>query len=239
MPRFYITPPLTGLITLEAEDAHHIRDVLRLSPGEAVTLCDGQGLQAQAELTQVNKAGVYAQAGEAVPMGTDPNIRLCAYPSLSKGERFTWMLQKLVELGISDIYPVLSERCISREMAGSKLDRFRRIVLEAAKQCGRSVLPTLHELQSFASVVKAPVLAGEAKLFCYEAATGSLRRALQASPLTTAHILTGPEGGYSEAEACLAADNGWAEVSLGRIILRCETAPLAAVSAVLYEAGAM
>jgi 16S rRNA (uracil1498-N3)-methyltransferase len=139
------------------------------------------------------------------------------------------MLQKAAELGASTITPVLSERCVANAISASKRERFMKILRSAAEQSGRGQIPELSCVSSFNKAVKdAPGL----RVFCYEEERAvSLRDALTAGEIS---VLTGPEGGYTPEEARLAIENGWQPVSLGRTVLRCETAPLMVLSAVNF-----
>ena len=146
-----------------------------------------------------------------------------------------WIIQKAVELGISEVVPVLTERCISRPDEKSmekKLLRWQKIAVEAAKQCGRSRIPTVCPLMSFSQAVQA-LGSMEKGLFLYEKGGLPLKKALCA-PAAQIGIFVG-EGGFSSEEAHLAQEVGATCTSLGNRILRCETAPLAALSAILYE----
>lgn len=147
-----------------------------------------------------------------------------------------WIIQKAVELGISEVVPVLTERCISRPDEKSmekKLLRWQKIAVEAAKQCGRSRIPTVCPLMSFSQAVQA-LGSMEKGLFLYEKGGLPLKKALCA-PAAQIGIFVGAEGGFSSEEAHLAQEVGATCTSLGNRILRCETAPLAALSAILYE----
>jgi 16S rRNA (uracil1498-N3)-methyltransferase len=195
--------------------------------GDGLILCDGNGLEARCTLT----ADRHAVVREIFSSRGELPAPIHLYPSLSKGERFEWMLQKAAELGASTITPVLSERCVVSSLSGGKRERMLKILRSAAEQSGRGRIPELLEVLPFPQAVKdAPGL----RIFCYEEErTVSLRKALSGE-LTKISALTGPEGGYTAEEAHLAAGNGWQPVSLGKTILRCETAPLMVLSAVRF-----
>ncbi len=241
-PRFYcVGDALSASVTIEGDDAHHIKNVLRLGTGDSIIVCDGKGREALCQITTLQKSYATAEVKTVAVSDVEPITQMHVYPSLSKGERFEWMLQKLTELGVRSITPVLSEYCVAKEPDSAKIQRWQRIILEAAKQCGRACLPELRQVVSFSDAI------GESKryegckaLFCYENERNSLRNALSgASQGKIVLVLSGPEGGYSDNEAIKAVQAGWESVSLGKIILRCETAPLAAVSAILFACGDM
>jgi 16S rRNA (uracil1498-N3)-methyltransferase len=195
--------------------------------GDCAVICDGNGLEARCTLT----ADCCAVVGETFPSGGELPSPVHLYPSLAKGERFEWMLQKAAELGASAITPVLSERCVSSEISQSKRVRYIKILRSAAEQSGRGKIPDLLEALPFKQAVES---AAGLRIFCYEEErTLSLRKALSGR-FTELSALTGPEGGYTPQEARLAAENGWKPVSLGNTVLRCETAPLMVLSAVKF-----
>lgn len=239
LPRFFLPgDPLIGNLVLEGEEARHARQVLRLMPGDRLLVCDGQGREALCRLTNLSREALMASVESVTELAPEWPVKLCFYPSVSKGERFPWMLQKLCELGACEITPVYSDRCVVRDHTEQKSQRFRRILWEAAKQCGRAFLPVLHEPEPLDSLLCRPFEG--VTLFCHESATCSLSAALgEYGPFRQAHVFTGPEGGYSPAEAEQARVCGLECVSLGRLILRCETAPLTAAAALLYAGGYM
>ena len=160
--------------------------------------------------------------------------------ALPKGDKMDFIVQKAVELGAYAVVPYLSKNCVSRpERTEKKVERWRKIAAEAAKQCGRGVLPSVEGVIPFAQAV-ARAAAHETALFLYEneKQTG-LRAALADGLGETVALLVGPEGGFAPEEAEAAADAGLKSVSLGTRILRCETAPVAALAALLYAGGNM
>ena len=216
---------LFGTVALSGEDSRHIFGALRMREGDTLILCDGNGLEARCVLT----ADGHAAVKETFPSKGEFSRPVHIYPSVSKGERFEWMLQKATELGASTITPVLSQRCISTGISKGKRERCQKILRSAAEQSIRGRIPLLLDVLPFEQAVKeAPGL----RIFCYEdERTVSLREALSDGEIS---VMTGPEGGYTPEEARLAADNGWRSVSLGKTVLRCETAPLMVLSAVKF-----
>jgi 16S rRNA (uracil1498-N3)-methyltransferase len=218
---------LSGVIRLSAEDERHLFRSLRLREGDKVIIADGYGREALCALTAERSAAVlevYASKGE-------PLAPVHLYPSVAKGERFEWLLQKAAELGASSITPVLSRRCVAAAPPPAKLERYRKILRSAAEQSGRGTVPRLLEPVTFDGAAAA---ARGLRIFCYEnERTATLREALREGAAETS-VLTGPEGGYTPEEAALAEQNGWKSVSLGNTILRCETAPLMVLASIRF-----
>ena len=227
-PRFFLPgAPLAGLLTLCPEDEAHVTRVLRMKKGEKLTVCDGAGREAACEWTGGGASVLSVRDCEC-----EPACAVHLYPSLAKGERFEWMIQKAVELGAASVTPVYSGRCIARMPDQNRLVRWRRIAREAACQCGRGILSEIFPAIDFDAAARS---APGVKIFCYEeAAEGSLPRALGSGSVFS--VFTGPEGGYTPEESALAAAQGCVTVTLGRRILRCETAPLFVLAALEYEA---
>ena len=227
MPRFFVDQqPQDGVLTLTGENAHHAGRVLRLRVGEGVTLCDGAGMDFDCTVEAVEKEAVTCRVVSCHAADTEPKQSITLFMALPKGDKMEFIVQKAVELGVSRIVPYLSKNCVSRpDKTEKKVERWRKIAAEAAKQCGRGRLP---EAES------------ETALFFYEneKRTG-LRDALAGGVRDTVSLMVGPEGGFDPAEARAAVDAGLQSVSLGTRILRCETAPIAALAAVLYAGGNM
>lgn len=237
LPRFFLPDAiLEGTLTLDREDAHHALQVLRLSAGDRLLIRDGCGQEALCRLETISRDSLSASVESVTAVSGEPPVRLCFYPSVSKGDRFPWMLQKLCELGASEITPVFSERCVVRDWSEQKAQRFRRILLESAKQCGRGLLPQLREpddLQTLLSCQRDGLT-----LLCHETAHVSFSETIRgAGNIKQVSIFTGPEGGYSPAEADFARERGIPVVRMGLGILRCETAPIAAAAAFLAITG--
>lgn len=241
MPRFFISgQPENGLLILHGEDAHHAGRVLRLRPGEAVTLCDGAGTDYDCVIETVEKEAVACRVQCSHPAETEPRQRFTLCMALPKGDKMDFIVQKAVELGVHEIIPYVSKNCVSRpDKTEKKVDRWRRIALEAAKQCGRGCLPQVEAVVTVEQAVERAAQC-ETALFFYEneRETG-LHDALSGGVGETVSLMIGPEGGFAPEEVEMAAQAGLRSVSLGTRILRCETAPIAALAAVLYAGGNM
>ncbi|MDO4270850.1 MAG: 16S rRNA (uracil(1498)-N(3))-methyltransferase [Eubacteriales bacterium] len=241
MPRFFISEqPVNGVLTLTGENAHHAGRVLRLRPGEALTLCDGAGTDYDCAVESVEKDAVVCCVRGAHPADTEPEQRFILFMALPKGDKMELIVQKAVELGVAEIVPYLSKNCVSRpDKTDKKVERWRKIAVEAAGQCGRGRLPSVGAVVPVGQAIERAA-ACETALFFYEneKRTG-LRDALAGGVGRTVSLMIGPEGGFAPEEAAAAKEAGLTSVSLGTRILRCETAPIAALAAVLYAGGNM
>ncbi len=240
--RFFVTEDrICGeYIAMEPTDAQHISRVLRMHPGEEITVCCGNGQAYRCVLEQVGKTEVTAKILEQEDFNNEPTAFVTVYAGLSKGDRFDYLIQKCVECGVSHIVPFTSQHCVVR-LEGKdyekKQQRYARIALEASKQCQRSRVVTVGDIVTFDQAIKA---AGEDEcgLFLYEKEQQkSLSTILKDAVGSRYAVVTGPEGGFSEKEAQTAQTAGLSCVSIGPRILRCETAPVAAVCAIMYQTG--
>lgn len=240
MPRFFVTPETLQSKTalLEGEHANHIK-VLRMTPGECLTLCDGCGMEAECTIDSVAPGQILVSVGEVKASASEPTLRCSVYMGFPKADKFEHVIQKATELGAHEIIVFPCSRSISKPDAKSlakKLERWQKIALSAAEQCGRGYIPRVLALASFDEAVQRACKAEFSALFYENEHTLSLRRAVETKPFATAALMTGPEGGLTEAEVQAAHAAGMWVCSLGPRILRCETAPLCALSAVLYAA---
>ena len=230
-----------GRAVIRGQDAEHIR-VLRLRPGEDLVICDGRGTDYRCRLVSSGPEEAEAEVLEVVPCRGEPGVEVTVYAGLPKGERADFLIQKSVEAGASGVVFFNCERCIARPDGRSmekKLERFSRIAEAAAQQSGRGRIPRVEYEHSYVEMLGRAVKA-EARLFMYE--TGEDRVPMKstieaAGGFATASVVTGPEGGFTEAEAKMARVCGMTLCSMGERILRCETAPVIAVSAIMYATG--
>ncbi len=243
MPRFFV--PDSGFsgetVTIEGSDAHHISFALRMAAGETVTVCDMKGQTHICRLDMLDGETVKATVLESFPSENESPVRIHLFQAYPKADKLEFIIQKAVELGVAEITPFESERCIKRPKADKIAhiaERQNKIAAEAAKQCGRSLLPQVHTPIQFEDMLR------EAShyplcLFCYEGdGTRSLKEICASCPdLKEIALVVGSEGGFSAKEAEAAAAAGLAMTGLGKRILRCETAPIYALSALscLYE----
>ncbi len=241
MPRFFIDTPLAvGEEThIAGEDARHIAGALRMTVGEALTLCDGQGRDYACTLTAVERQQVTARVEEVSPSVAEPSLAVTLYMGLPKADKLEMIIQKAVELGVTAIVPVVTARSIARfdqKDGAKKVTRWRRIAAEAAGQSGRGMVPTVEQPLSFKQVL--PRLGAEKTLLCYEGGGAPIGELV--SPADTAlSLVIGPEGGFDPGEVAAVTAAGGRIATLGPRILRCETAPLAALAVLMERSGNM
>jgi len=257
MHHFFVTPSLltpsesSEIISLPKDLAHQIRDVLHLAPGEQLLLLDNTGYEVLATVTESNKSGVHVQLLERHKGKSESSVRIILCQGLLKSARFEWILEKGTELGVSVFAPILCRRSMAGlEDAGpAKIQRWQRILQEAAEQCGRSRLPELLPIRPLMHALNDIPPGALALMPWEEEHTRSFREALTTDLDTlqaeqslrslaasiTVVLFIGPEGGLMAEEVALAQRYGVQAVSLGPRILRAETAALAAVANVMYE----
>ena len=238
MVRFFVTPEeLAGeCLTLSAENAQHAR-VLRLKAGEQVLVCDGEGRECLCEITD-SAFGLHILERRAST--TEAAVRVSVYMAFPKADKLEHVIQKATELGAYEIVAFPSGRCVSRPDEKSlkkKLERWQKIAASAAEQSGRGRIPEVLVLPSYKAALERAAKADKALLFYENEQATTLRMALENGSYETISLLTGPEGGLEEKEVAQASEAGLQVCTLGKRILRCETAPLCALSAVMYDAG--
>jgi 16S rRNA (uracil1498-N3)-methyltransferase len=228
-----------GIIQLGAETAQHVRS-LRLRPSERFTVCDGDGTDYICRLGE-RGGELSAEIIEAFPSRGEPSVECTVYVALAKGDRLEYAVQKSVELGARRIALFPSARVVAGlGDISKKTARLQRIALEAAKQSFRGCVPDVTAAATFAEAVAEAALA-DLPIFFYECEEEQhLKQILESSgAFKSVSIMTGPEGGYTEDEANLAKSAGLSSATLGPRLLRCETAPLAALSAIMFHTGNM
>ncbi len=241
--RFFVThvEPDAKLIRLYEPDAAHIFKVLRMRPGEAITICDLDGMMYDCVLDTVTRECVTAKVAGCRHYSNEPTADVTVYASLSKGERFDFLVQKCVECGARHIVPVESDNCVVRIEPGErekKRVRYERIAIEASKQSHRSRAVTVGEIVPFAVALEQSRDRQFRILLHEKEGQLGINAAIGCAEKTAAFaVYTGPEGGFSPREAALAEEKGVRTVSLGPRILRCETAPVAALCSIMYHTG--
>lgn len=226
-------------VTLPQRLAHQLGRVLRLGRGDSILVLDNRGWQYQVELMELSETAVQGRVVARSPAPPEPCIGISLYQALLKADKFEMVLQKGTEVGISHFVPVKCRRSEAGvDVGSSKMERWRRILTEAAEQSSRGRLPTLAAPLAFAQACQA---AHDLKLIPWEQERDrGLRAALESygtQPPQSVAIFIGPEGGFAAEEVALAGSHGVLPVSLGRRVLRAETAGLVAASAVLYHWG--
>ena len=239
MPRFFVTKEMIGEsdIRLVGDDARHIARSLRMAVGDGVVVSDGEGVDYICTLERIRDEECLLSIGEVRRAVTESPVSVRLFMAYPKGDKLETVIQKAVELGADRIVPFESSRCIKRpkaEKLDKQLTRLSRIAEEAAKQCGRAKLPTVSAPLSYKEML-AEATGAELTLFCYEAEDGRTLKEALAGKFSSISIIVGSEGGFSPEEAEAARAAGAVSVSLGKRILRCETAPSYVLSAISYE----
>ncbi len=240
MPRFFV--PSDGFsdatVTIRGADAHHISFALRMATGECITVCDMKGKVHHCSLLRLDGETVTARILSSEDAENESPVYVHLFQAYPKSDKLEWIIQKAVELGACEITPFESERVIKRPKAdriAHITERNARIAEEAAKQCGRSVLPRVNAPIRFDEMLKEAMKA-DVCLFCYEGdGTQSIKEICAAhAEARRISLVVGSEGGFSFAEAESARAAGMRMTGLGKRILRCETAPLYALSALSF-----
>lgn len=227
----------TALIT--GEEAQHISRVLRMKKGDGVTLCDGEGIFYDAVLSDFSEKTVTADIISKHSAETEPKVQITIFQGVPKNPKLETIVQKATEMGVVRIVPMDTVRAVAKLDKSSKIDRLRKIAREAAKQSKRGIIPCVTDCMSFKEAVKMASGAELALIPYEEERELSLKKALNGKTPKTVSIMIGPEGGFDKEEISLAKENGIISVTLGKRILRTETAPLVVSAAVLYELGEM
>ena len=241
MPKFFVANQQmqNNQIKIIGEDVKHIKNVLRKKVGEQITICNRENRKDYiCEIVKIEE-DIQCRILEELESNAEPQTKVTIFQGLPKADKMEWIIQKAVELGVGRIVPVLTHRCVSRPDAkamAKKLERCNRVALEAAKQCGRGRIPSVDPMIDFQQALE-QMKASPLALFFYENGEQALRSFLSEKHFTEASVLIGSEGGFEVSEALQAVNAGLVPLSLGSRILRCETAPLAAITAILYEAG--
>lgn len=242
VPKFFVPQESIrgGEAWISGADAAHIARVLRMRVGDHLTLCDGAGTDYTCEIRALDPEQVALTILQACPCKAEPDVSMTLFMALPKGDKMEYVIQKSVELGVKRIVPFAASRCVvrlSEKDAEKKTLRWQKIAHAAAKQSGRGIVPEVCKPIGMNEVCAA-VSEFELPLFCYECEEQtSLKSALSAKPFQTACVVIGPEGGFDQAEVQQARDAGFCVVSLGKRILRCETAPGCVLCAILYHTG--
>ena len=241
MVRFFVLPEdFSGeTITLLGENAQHAK-VLRLREGEQVLVCDGQGREALCSVFSIAPGEYTLDVQTRRESASEAAVKVSVYMAFPKGDKLEHVIQKATELGAYEIVVFPSGRCVSRPDEKSlkkKLERWQKIASSAAEQSGRGRIPQVITLSSYREALERAAQADQALMFYENEHAVTLRMALTSKPYATVSLLTGPEGGLEEKEVEQARNAGLQVCTLGSRILRCETAPLCALSAVMYDAG--
>lgn len=250
MNRFFFQKEnlIHGSIHIEGEDVQHISKVLRLTEGDRILLCDGEGLDYVAEIKTVDKSFIKAEVLEKLEAISEPTLEITLFQGIPKGDKMELIIQKSVEMGVTRIVPVQMHRCvvkIENEKDGKKKqERWQRIAMEAGKQSGRGRIPQVTAPVSFGESLK---LAGalDYRILPYEKEEAlSIKKSIKeymekSGTPASAAIMVGPEGGFEVKEVGKAMVSGFKPVTLGKRILRTETAGFVAMACLMYECDEM
>jgi 16S rRNA (uracil1498-N3)-methyltransferase len=241
MQRFFVENIDGDIVEISGSEAHHLKDVLRKKVGDAVFLFDGKGNEYKAEIERITELEIRLKVVSKEQKDIEPKIKINLFQSIPKLKKFDFIVEKSTEIGVSKIIPVISERTIPELSlrAQAKQSRWQKIAMSASKQCGRTVVPEISPITIFHDAVVS--LRGETEAIsiipweCEQKNT--LKNILQTfnlNPLTF-NLFIGPEGGFSNTEIERACKCGVIPVTLGKRILRTETAPIVVISNILYE----
>lgn len=241
MFRFFVSPEeLSGNeLILTGENAQHAK-VLRLKDGENVLVCDGQGQECLCRVLDMRSGEVCLQIEDRRGSASEARVRVSVYMAFPKADKLEHVIQKATELGACEIVAFPSARCISKpgeKNLKKKTERWQKIAASAAEQSGRGLIPRVLTVNSYQEALKRAKQSDQALLFYEHEESVTLRMALESGDYHSVSLLTGPEGGLEESEVAQARSAGLTVCTLGKRILRCETAPLCALSAVMYASG--
>ncbi len=227
-------------ICIVGNDVNHIKNVLRMRPGEEVEISDGNEMQYLCEILEITATEVVAQIKKSQKSETELPSKIYLFQGLPKSDKMELIIQKAVELGVYEIIPVATKRAVVKlddKKAGKKTERWNSISEGASKQSGRSIIPTVKSVMNYKEAISyAKEL--DVILIPYELAEGmqETKRAIELiTPGKSVGIFIGPEGGFEEAEVAYATENGAMAISLGKRILRTETAGLTTLSILMYH----
>lgn len=240
MHRFFIPQLYAAEMVIKDVDAKHISKVLRMQPGDKIQIVSDDGVTAIAKIVSLQADNVVVKCLEKLAESHEPSVKITLAQGLAKGEKMDFIIQKAVEMGASSIVPVAMEHSVVRlegAKADKKVERWQKIAEAAAKQSKRDIIPQVQPVQTMQQMLANNDL--QHKIIAYECEDRlGLKTALQSCDnLQELLLIIGPEGGISEFELELARKNGAVPVSLGKRILRAETAGVVALSAILYEIG--
>ena len=241
MVRFFVAPEemTPDFLILTGANADHAK-VLRLKNGEQVLVCDGLGHECLCTISDVSPGQISLVVNSCTESSSEAKVKVSIFMAMPKGDKLEHVIQKATELGAVRIYAYPSARCVSKPDEKSlkkKLERWQKIAASAAEQSGRGCIPQVFVLTSYKEAVLEARKADKAILFYENEQATTLHMSLQNGDYSSISLLTGPEGGYEESEVTMAKESGVEICTLGKRILRCETAPLCALSAVMYASG--
>jgi 16S rRNA (uracil1498-N3)-methyltransferase len=242
MPRFYVPNPHIEkeMLKIEGNEVRHIRRVLRLKVGDNLSVFDGSGREYEGTIVEEDPSAVMVMVQNILSSKTESHLEITLAQSMVKGEKMDYLIQKATELGVKKIIPFFSYRSVPLLDKSKRLKRYHRwerIAVEASKQCGRGVVPKIEPLKDYSEMLQTAPL-DSLRLILWERVGESLKEVLKESKeKKKVFFIVGPEGGMSDEEVEHAKRAGFIPVTLGRRILRSETASLCLLSILQYERG--
>ncbi|WP_028510586.1 RsmE family RNA methyltransferase [Ruminococcus sp. NK3A76] len=239
MPRFFVDNVNSDKVILTGENARHIGRSLRMKVGDVLTLCC-EGTDYECSISAFTDSEVCCDVVSSRKTESEPETKLTLFQAMPKGDKAETIVQKAVELGAYEVVFVMTARCVSRpdeKSFAKRLERLNKVSLEAAKQCGRGIIPRVSGIISL-SELTGRLSSFDKALMCYEKGGASLSDAGISRGQRIA-LFIGSEGGFEQAEADAFVSAGGELTGLGARILRCETAPVAAASIIMHLAGEM
>ncbi|OYD07655.1 16S rRNA (uracil(1498)-N(3))-methyltransferase [Paludifilum halophilum] len=243
MQRYFINPDQVsdGQIEIYGDDIHHVKNVMRLSAGDCIICCDGEGIDYRVRIQQVEDHRILCRIEERFLSEGEPKLRITVAQSLPKREKMEWVIQKGTELGADRFQPFTSARTVVKldgKKASKRRERWRRIAKEAAEQAHRGRIPVVEPLLDWNGLLQS-FTAYDRVFFAYEKGGHPLKEVAKFPSDASLLLVIGPEGGFPESEAEEAKAAGAVSIHLGPRILRAETAPLALLACLLYSNGEM
>ncbi len=244
MPKFFVEPSKVSdsMITIDTDDVNHIMRVLRLKEGDVICVCDTRGYDYTAQISKAERAAIVCRIIEKVKSDSEPDIDVTLFQALPKASKMEYIIQKTTELGIKRIVPVMTARCVSKidsaKDAEKKRERWQKIAVSAAKQSGRGIIPEIASPVTFSEAVR-ELEKCTTRFVPYECETDTDIRSvlvLNRHPETVGYMI-GPEGGFDPLEIEEIKKRGIQTVTLGKRILRTETAGEAVLAMIMYEIG--
>ncbi|KXI26996.1 16S rRNA (uracil(1498)-N(3))-methyltransferase [Paraglaciecola hydrolytica] len=217
-------------VSLTDDAVNHLANVLRAKVGQAIVLFNGDGAEYCGHLVDVTKRKVVAMVDSKLSFSLESPLNIHLAQGVSRGDRMEWVIQKAVELGVTEITPLITERCgvkLSEERWLKKHEQWQKLVISACEQCGRNILPKLNQATDFADWINQST--SQLRLTLHPRADKAFRHI--ALPPSGARLLIGPEGGFSEHEIYQTEEHGFHTIQLGPRVLRTETAAVAAITA--------
>lgn len=240
MHRFFLPQIFAEEMKITGKDAHHICNVLRMQIGEKIQIATADSIVALMEITELNNDFVKIKLLEIINEVHEPNVKVTIAQALVKGEKMDYIIQKSIEIGANRIIPIIMNNCVVQldaKKAEKKITRWNKIAEAAAKQCKRDIIPIVDKVSKFKDVLQEDEF--DLKIIASECERQiSLKEVLRKnSEAKNILVIIGPEGGITAEELDLASKNNACAISLGKRILRAETASLVALVAIMYETG--